>query len=70
LGCAAASIHIPFEDPSSVADVNSVQDLTVHQHRNLFSQHYDAVFGFPAWPFTTRTGFRFTLGGEQGGWRK
>src|SRR5262249_20820219 len=28
---------------------------------NLFSQHYDAVFGFPATPFTIRSGVRFTL---------
>jgi vitamin B12 transporter len=33
---------------------------------NLFSQHYDAVFGFPSLPFTLRAGMRFTLGGERG----
>ena len=37
---------------------------------NLFSQHYDATFGFPALPFTIRTGMRFTLGGERGWWKK
>ena len=36
---------------------------------NLFSQHYDAAFGFPSLPFTIRTGVRFTLGGPNG-WRK
>jgi vitamin B12 transporter len=36
---------------------------------NLFSQHYDAAFGFPAAPFTIRSGLRFKLGGE-GGWFK
>src|SRR3984957_12809184 len=36
---------------------------------NLFSQHYDAAFGFPSLPFTIRTGIRFTLGGPNG-WRK
>lgn len=35
---------------------------------NVFSQHYDAAFGFPALPFTIRTGLRFTLGGESGWW--
>ena len=34
---------------------------------NLFSQHYEAVFGFPALPFTIRSGLKFTLGGP-GGW--
>jgi len=36
---------------------------------NLFSQRYAAVFGFPALPFTVRTGLRFTLGGESGWWK-
>jgi vitamin B12 transporter len=36
---------------------------------NLFSQHYDAAFGYPSLPFTIRTGIRFTLGGPNG-WRK
>jgi vitamin B12 transporter len=37
---------------------------------NLFSQHYDAAFGFPALPFTIRAGMKFTLGGEHGWWKK
>ncbi len=36
---------------------------------NLFSQHYDAAFGFPSLPFTIRAGIRFTLGGPNG-WRR
>ncbi|HEY3741839.1 MAG TPA: hypothetical protein VGL53_18440, partial [Bryobacteraceae bacterium] len=35
---------------------------------NLFSEHYQAVFGFPAAPLTIRSGVTFTIGGE--GWRK
>ncbi len=35
---------------------------------NLFSQHYQAAFGFPAAPVTIRAGMTFTIGGE--GWRK
>jgi vitamin B12 transporter len=31
---------------------------------NVLSQHYEAAFGYPALPFTFRTGVRFTLGGE------
>jgi vitamin B12 transporter len=34
---------------------------------NLFSQHYEAAFGFPALPFAIRSGIKFTLGGP-GGW--
>jgi vitamin B12 transporter len=45
--------------------------LTVYTGiENLFSQHYDAAFGFPALPFTIRAGMRFTLGGERGWWKK
>jgi vitamin B12 transporter len=33
---------------------------------NLFSQHYEAAVGFPAAPFTIRSGLKFTLGGENG----
>ena len=33
---------------------------------NLFSQHYEAAFGFPAAPFTIRGGLKFTLGGPVG----
>jgi iron complex outermembrane receptor protein/vitamin B12 transporter len=35
---------------------------------NLFSQHYQAAFGFPAAPFSIRAGVTFTVGGEN--WRK
>lgn len=35
---------------------------------NLFSQHYQAAFGYPAMPFTFRAGLTFTIGGEA--WRK
>ncbi len=31
---------------------------------NLFSEHYQAVFGFPAAPLTIRGGVTFTVGGE------
>ncbi|HSM85221.1 MAG TPA: TonB-dependent receptor [Candidatus Limnocylindrales bacterium] len=31
---------------------------------NVASQHYDPVFGFPALPFSFRTGLKVTLGGE------
>ena len=36
---------------------------------NLFSQHYDAAFGFPALPFAIRSGMRFTFGGPVGWWK-
>ena len=36
---------------------------------NLFSQHYQAAFGFPAAPFTIRTGVTFTIGGHQEWWK-
>jgi iron complex outermembrane receptor protein/vitamin B12 transporter len=36
---------------------------------NLFSEHYDAAFGFPALPFTIRSGIRFTIGGASGWWK-
>jgi vitamin B12 transporter len=36
---------------------------------NLFSERYDAAFGFPALPFTIRGGVTFTLGGHSGWWR-
>lgn len=32
--------------------------------QNMFSQHYDEAFGYPALPFTFRSGIRITLGGE------
>jgi vitamin B12 transporter len=31
---------------------------------NLLSQHYDEAFGFPAPPFTVRTGIKLAFGGE------
>lgn len=36
---------------------------------NLFSEHYDEAFGFPALPFTIRSGIRLRLGGENGWWK-
>ena len=36
---------------------------------NLLSQHYQAAFGFPAAPFTIRTGVTFTIGGHEGWWK-
>jgi vitamin B12 transporter len=36
---------------------------------NLFSQHYQPAFGFPAAPFEIRSGVTFTLGGERGWWK-
>jgi vitamin B12 transporter len=36
---------------------------------NLLSQHYQAAFGFPAAPFTIRTGVTFTIGGHQEWWK-
>ncbi len=35
---------------------------------NILSEHYQAAVGFPALPFTFRTGVRLTLGGEE--WRR
>lgn len=35
---------------------------------NLFSEHYQAAFGFPAAPLTVRAGLTLTIGGEN--WRK
>ena len=32
--------------------------------QNVLSQHYDEAFGYPALPFTFRSGVRITLGGE------
>ena len=32
--------------------------------QNVFRQHYDEAFGYPALPFTFRSGVRITLGGE------
>jgi hypothetical protein len=36
---------------------------------NLFSQHYQPTFGFPATPFEIRAGMTFTIGGERGWWK-
>jgi vitamin B12 transporter len=36
---------------------------------NLLSQRYQPVFGFPAAPFTIRTGVTFTLGGNREWWK-
>lgn len=44
--------------------------LTIYTSiENLFSQHYDAAFGFPTLPFAIRSGMRFTFGGPQGWWK-
>jgi iron complex outermembrane receptor protein/vitamin B12 transporter len=32
--------------------------------QNVLSQHYDEAFGYPALPFTFRSGIRITVGGE------
>ncbi len=36
---------------------------------NLFSEHYQPAFGFPAAPFTIRTGVTFTLGRHREWWK-
>jgi iron complex outermembrane receptor protein/vitamin B12 transporter len=36
---------------------------------NLFDEHYQPVFGFPALPFSIRGGMKFTFGGEHGFWK-
>ena len=36
---------------------------------NLFSQHYQPTFGYPAAPFEIRGGLTFTIGGERGWWK-
>jgi vitamin B12 transporter len=44
--------------------------LTVYTvMQNLFSEHYDAAFGFPGLPFTIRSGVKFTIGGATGWWK-
>jgi len=35
--------------------------------QNLLSEHYVQAFGFPALPFTIRSGIKVTFGGESGG---
>jgi iron complex outermembrane receptor protein/vitamin B12 transporter len=36
----------------------------VSRFQNLLSQHYNETFGYPALPFTFRSGVQLTLGGE------
>lgn len=50
-------------------------DFRVNKHlavyasmENLLNQRYDAAFGFPALPFTFRSGIKITVGGEE--WRR
>jgi vitamin B12 transporter len=54
-------------DLSGRYSLNSVVALYT-SIENLFSEHYQAVFGFPAAPFTIRSGLTLTIGGEN--WRK
>jgi len=35
---------------------------------NILSEHYTPAFGFPALPFTIRSGLTFTIGGDN--WKK
>jgi iron complex outermembrane receptor protein/vitamin B12 transporter len=54
-------------DLSARYSVNSVVQLYT-SIENLFSQHYQAAFGFPATPFAIRSGLTLVIGGEN--WRK
>ena len=54
-------------DLSGRYSLNSIVQLYT-SIENLFSQHYQAAFGFPAAPFTIRSGLTLTIGGEN--WRK
>ena len=54
-------------DLSGRYTVNSILQLYT-SIENLFGQHYQAAFGFPAAPFTIRSGLTLTIGGEN--WRK
>lgn len=54
-------------DLSGRYSVNSVVQLYT-SIENLFSQHYQAAFGYPAAPFTIRSGLTLTIGGEN--WRR
>lgn len=36
---------------------------------NLLSEHYQEKMGYPALPFSFRTGLKFTIGGEGGWWK-
>ncbi|MGE0406830.1 MAG: hypothetical protein AB7O65_11065, partial [Candidatus Korobacteraceae bacterium] len=46
--------------------LNSVLSLFTSVE-NVFSQRYEAAFGFPAAPLTFRSGLKFTIGGEAWG---
>jgi iron complex outermembrane receptor protein/vitamin B12 transporter len=61
-----ASAYQKF-DLSGRYTVNSIVQLYA-TIENLFSQHYQATFGFPAAPFNFRSGMTLTIGGEN--WRK
>jgi vitamin B12 transporter len=55
-------------------DLSLSYELTHHAKlytgiENLFSQHYQPSFGFPAAPFEIRSGLTFTIGGERGWWK-
>jgi vitamin B12 transporter len=54
-------------DLSGRYTVNSIVQVYT-SIENLFSQHYQAAFGFPAAPFTIRSGLTLTIGGEN--WRR
>jgi vitamin B12 transporter len=54
-------------DASGRYTVNSLVQIYTSME-NLFSQHYQAIFGFPAAPFTIRAGLTLTIGGEN--WRR
>lgn len=50
-------------DLSAAFRINSAVEL-YSSAENILGQHYDAAFGFPALPFTIRSGFKLTFGGE------
>jgi vitamin B12 transporter len=62
-----ASAYQVFGLSASYAVTNYLKVYTVVG--NLFSQHYEAVFGYPSLPFTIRGGVTFTIGGEHGWWK-
>ena len=43
--------------------VNPHMEIT-SRFQNLFSEHYSEAFGYPALPFTFRSGVQVTFGGE------
>ncbi len=48
-----------------VANYQATKRLTIFtSFQNLLSQHYSEAFGYPALPFTFRSGMRISLGGE------